>query len=157
MAEGQHKRWFLENVMGYQTCVTRCTDGKRETNKQESVSSFQWITSKETTENMNCLYRVLTLQCSRCCVPRCTVSGQEDPYMNQTHQKLTFPNEFLCWNLSHCYSTPKTQKQLKIDNPTFSLKMAAKNPIEILGLQLFCQKWENHFPDGIFPYNLAHK
>ena len=34
--------------------------------------------------------------------------------------------------------------------------MAAKKPISISRHKISDQKWENHFPEGIFPWNLAH-
>ena len=35
-------------------------------------------------------------------------------------------------------------------------KMAAKQPISISRQKISHQKWEKHFPEGIFPWNLAH-
>ena len=32
----------------------------------------------------------------------------------------------------------------------------AKKPISISRNKISDQKWENHFPEGIFPWNLAH-
>ena len=34
--------------------------------------------------------------------------------------------------------------------------MVAQKPISISWHKIADQKWENHFPEGIFPWNLAH-
>ena len=46
----------------------------------------------------------------------------------------------------------------KIENRIYNYKMAAKKPISISRHKISDQKWENHFdfPEGIFPWNLAH-
>ena len=44
----------------------------------------------------------------------------------------------------------------KIENQIYNYKMAAKKQISILRHKISDQKWENHFPEGIFPSNLAH-
>ena len=44
----------------------------------------------------------------------------------------------------------------KIKNRIYNYKMAAKQPISISWHKISDQKWENHFPEGIFPWNLAH-
>ena len=44
----------------------------------------------------------------------------------------------------------------KIENRIYNYKMAAKKPISISQHKISDQKWENHFPEGIFPWNLAH-
>ena len=49
---------------------------------------------------------------------------------------------------------PKYSK--KIENQMYNYKMAAEKPISISRHKISDQKWENHFPEGIFPWNLAH-
>ena len=44
----------------------------------------------------------------------------------------------------------------KIENQIYNYKMAAKKTSSILRHKISVQKWENHFPEGIFPWNLAH-
>ena len=44
----------------------------------------------------------------------------------------------------------------KIENRIYNYRMAAKKPISISRHEIADQKWENHFPKGIFPWNLAH-
>ena len=41
----------------------------------------------------------------------------------------------------------------KIENQIYNYKMAAKKPISISRHKISDQKWENHFPEGIFPWN----
>ena len=51
----------------------------------------------------------------------------------------------------------KNQNTAKIiENRIYNYKMAAKNPIFISRHKISDQKWENHFPEGIFPRYLAH-
>ena len=44
----------------------------------------------------------------------------------------------------------------KIENRIYNYKMAAKKPISILRHKISDQKRENHFPKGVFPWNLAY-
>ena len=50
----------------------------------------------------------------------------------------------------------KTKYSKKIENPKYNYRMTAKKPISISRHKISDQKWENHFPEGIFPWNLAH-
>ena len=52
----------------------------------------------------------------------------------------------------------KNQKysKKKVKNRIYNYKMAAKKPISISRHKISDQKWENRFPEGIFPWNLAH-
>ena len=45
----------------------------------------------------------------------------------------------------------KNKIQQKIENRMYNYKMAAKKTISILRHKIADQKWENHFPEGIFP------
>ena len=48
------------------------------------------------------------------------------------------------------------KKKKKIKNRIYNYKMAAKKLISISRHKISDQKWENHFPEGIFLLNLAH-
>ena len=68
-----------------------------------------------------------------------------------------FSERIKIWVTGKVLKKKKPQMQQKIENRKYGLKMAANKPFEILRHQLSRQKWENHFPEGIFPRNLAHK
>ena len=53
-------------------------------------------------------------------------------------------------------ATKKKKKKKKNENRIYNYKMAAKKPMSISRHKISDQKWENHFPEGIFPWNLAH-
>ena len=44
----------------------------------------------------------------------------------------------------------------KIENRIYNYKMAAKKPISISRHKISEPKMGNHFPEGFFPWNLAH-
>ena len=72
-------------------------------------------------------------------------------------QKGTFPNEFGDEMRATDKVIQKNQNTAKkIENQIFNYKMAAKKAIAISRHKIFDQKWENHFPKGIFYWNLTH-
>ena len=87
------------------------------------------------------------------CTP---VSGQGGSLWTLT-QKSTFPNEFGGEMQAADKVIQKNQNTAKkIENRIYNYKMAAKKTISISRHKISDQKWENHFPEGIFPWNLAH-
>ena len=50
----------------------------------------------------------------------------------------------------------KNQNTAKKKSKIEYYKIAAKKPISISRHKISDEKWENHFPEGIFPWNLAH-
>ena len=67
-------------------------------------------------------------------------------------QKSTFPNELGGEMRATDKVIQKNQNTAKkIENQIYNYKMAAKKPILISRHKISDQKWENHFPEGIFP------
>ena len=63
-----------------------------------------------------------------------------------------FPEWIWQWNAGHLFNNPKEPKYCKkIENQIYNYKMAAKKTISISRHKISDQKWENHFPEGIFP------
>ena len=63
-------------------------------------------------------------------------------------QKSTFPNEFGGEMQATDKVIQKNQNTAK--KSKYNYKMAAKKPISISRHKISEQKWENHFPEGIF-------
>ena len=96
----------------------------------------------------------LTLKWSRSSVCPLVVKG--GPYGHNIRNILFRMNFALKFGSLVEYSK-KPKRSKKIENRTYGFKMAANKPFEISQHQLSRQKWEKHFPEGIFLRNLAHK
>ena len=87
------------------------------------------------------------------CTP---VSGQVGSLLTLT-QKSTFPNEFGSEMRATDKVIQKNQNTAKKSKIGYKItKWRSKKTISISQHKMFDQKWENHFPEGICPWNLAH-
>ena len=111
-------------------------------------SNIQQNCSKKTSYLQKDQHTLNTYVVKAFCTP---VGGQGGSLWTLT-QKSTFPNEFGCEMRATDRVIQKNQNTAKkIENRIYNYKMVAKKTILISQHKISDQKWENHFPEGIFP------